>query len=186
MDRNKQQAPSNILKIDDTPTFQIRVANGQLEKPIARIPLKFDIGDHIFAGNFVVMKNLTGPIMGLHFMRQQCGHRHYIWLNPILTLDNASQKCIKRNKCYTPSCSHSRQNNSTAKHTKTIAAFVDQSTEWNTTGTVNLEEKFTEAASLIIFHSISTIIDRKPAVRVTTQRNHIIQSTGTHKLPASR
>ena len=46
LDRIKQQAPSNILKIDDPPNFQIQVANGQLEKPIATTTLKFDIGDH--------------------------------------------------------------------------------------------------------------------------------------------
>ena len=51
--------------------------------------------------------------------------------------------------------------------TKTITAFVDHSSEWNTTGTVTPVEKFTEAASLIISHSMSTIIDRKTAVRVT-------------------
>ena len=28
LDRIKQQAPSNILKIDDPPNFQIQVANG--------------------------------------------------------------------------------------------------------------------------------------------------------------
>ena len=68
-DRIKQQAPSNILKSDDPPNFQIQVANGQLEKPIATTTLKFDIGDHNFAEHFVAMKNLTGPIIGLHFMR---------------------------------------------------------------------------------------------------------------------
>ena len=68
-DRIKQQAPSNILKIDDPPNFQIQVANGQLEKPTATATLKFDIGEHIFAEHFVVMKNLTGPIIGLHFMK---------------------------------------------------------------------------------------------------------------------
>ena len=51
--------------------------------------------------------------------------------------------------------------------TKTITAFVDHVSEWNTTGTVTPVEKFTEAASLIISHSMSTIIDRKIAVRVT-------------------
>ena len=51
--------------------------------------------------------------------------------------------------------------------TKTITAFVDHSSEWNTTGTVTPVEKFTEAASLIKSHSMSTIIDRKIAVRVT-------------------
>ena len=59
LDRIKQQAPSIILKIDDPPNFQIQVANGQLEKPTATATLKFDIGDHIFAEHFVVMKNLT-------------------------------------------------------------------------------------------------------------------------------
>ena len=51
--------------------------------------------------------------------------------------------------------------------TKTTTAFVDHSSEWNTTGTVTPVEKFTKTASLIISHSMSTIIDRKIAVRVT-------------------
>ena len=49
--------------------------------------------------------------------------------------------------------------------TKTITVFVDHLSEWKTTGTVNPAEKFTEAAFLKISHSISTIIDRKIAVR---------------------
>ena len=51
--------------------------------------------------------------------------------------------------------------------TKTITAFVDHSSEWNTTSTVTPVEKFTEAARLIISHSMSTVIDGKIAVRVT-------------------
>ena len=69
LDRVKQQAPSHILKIDDPPNLQIQVANGQLENPIATTTFKFDIGEHNFAKHFVVMKNLTGPITGLHFIR---------------------------------------------------------------------------------------------------------------------
>ena len=60
---NQTTIPTNVLKIDDPPNFQIQVANGQLEKPTATATLKFDIGDHIFAEHFVVMKNLTGPII---------------------------------------------------------------------------------------------------------------------------
>ena len=51
--------------------------------------------------------------------------------------------------------------------TKTIKAFVDHTSEWNTTGTVTPVEKFTETASLLVSHSMSTISDRKIAVRVT-------------------
>ena len=69
MDRIKQGSPSNIVKIDDPPNFQIQAANGQLDKPIATATLKFDIGDHIFAEDFVLMGKPTGPIIGLHFMK---------------------------------------------------------------------------------------------------------------------
>ena len=31
----------------------------------------FDIGDRIFAEHIVVMKNLTGPTVGLHFSRRE-------------------------------------------------------------------------------------------------------------------
>ena len=52
--------------------------------------------------------------------------------------------------------------------TKTIAAFIDHPSKWNTTGTVTPLEKITETASLLISHSMSTIIDKRIAVRVTT------------------
>ena len=51
--------------------------------------------------------------------------------------------------------------------TKTITVFVDHLSEWNTTRTVTPMEKIKETASHIISHSMSTIIDRKIAVRVT-------------------
>ena len=71
LDTINQNAPSNISKIDDPLNFQIQVANGQLEKPLATATLKSDIGQNIFAEYFVVMKKLTGPIISLHFMRNK-------------------------------------------------------------------------------------------------------------------
>ena len=68
LDTIKQKAPINILRIDDPPNIQIQVANGQLEKPLSTTTLKFEIGDNSFAEHFVVMKKLTGPIIGLLFM----------------------------------------------------------------------------------------------------------------------
>ena len=168
LDRVKQQSPSNILKIDDPPNFQIRVANGQLEKPTATTTLKFDIGDHIFAEHFVVMKNLTGPIIGLHFMRHNSvviDTTHGLIHFPHLTMQvksALSQTSVK------PQAVLIHDNITIPQMTtKTITAFVDHTSEWNTTGTVTPVEKFTETASLIISHSMSTIIDRKIAVRVT-------------------
>ena len=62
----------------------------------------------------------------------------------------------------------SRQYNSTTNENIYCTAFIAHLSEWNTTGTVTPVAEFTEAASLIISHSISTIFDRKIAVRVTT------------------
>ena len=54
--------------------------------------------------------------------------------------------------------------------TKTITAFVHHVSEWNTIGTVTPVENFTETKSLIISHSMSTITDRKIALRVSNTR----------------
>ena len=168
LDRIKQQSPTNILKIDDPPNFRILVANGQLEKPTATTTLKFDIGDHIIAEHFVVMKNLTGPIIGLHFMKHNSvviDTTHGLIHFPHLTMQvksSSSQASVK----FQPVLIHDSIT-TPQMTTKTITAFVDHSSERNTTGNVTPVEKFTEAASLIISHSMSTTIDRKIAVRVT-------------------
>ena len=114
----QQQAPASIFKIDHPRNFPIQVANVLLEKPLATATLKFDIGDHILAEDFVEMKNFTEPFgVALH-ETQQCGHRHYTWPHPFPTLDNASQKFIERNECQTSSCSHSRQYKRTTNDNK--------------------------------------------------------------------
>ena len=167
LDRIKQESPSNILKVDDPPNFQIQ-ANGQLEEPIATATLKFDIGDHSFAEHFVVMEKLGGPIIGLHFKKRNSvviDTTHGLIHFPHLTRQVKSALSQTSAKPQ-PFLIH---DNITIPHltTKTITAFVDYLSEWNTTGTVTPVEKFKGATSLIMSHSMSTIIDRKVAVRVT-------------------
>ena len=119
LDIIKQQAPTNILKIDDTPIFQIQVANGHSEKPIATAKFKFDIGDYIFAEHFVEMKNGAGPVLGFHFMRHNSvvndTTRGFI-LFPHLTMPVKSAAHNRMHK--TPSCCHSRQYKSTTNNNK--------------------------------------------------------------------
>ena len=164
----KQKAPNNILRIDDPPNFQIQVPNGQLEKPLSTATLKFEIGNNSFAEHFVVMKKLTGPIIGLHFMRNNSvvidtthGLIHFPHLTmQVKTASNESatkpQPVITNEALTIPPMT-----------TKTVTAFIDYPSKWNTTGTVTPLEKFTETASLLISHSISTVIDKRIAVRVT-------------------
>ena len=166
----KQKAPNNILKIDDPPNFQIQVANGQLEKPLSTATLKFEIGDNSFAEHFVVMKKLTGPIIGLHFMRNNSvviDTTHGLIHFPHLTMQvktasgeptTKPQPVIMDEDLTIPPAT-----------TKTVTAFINHPSKWSTTGTVTPLEKFTETASLLISHSMSTIIDKRIAVRVTNR-----------------
>ena len=164
----KKKAPNNFFEIDDPPTFQIQVANGQLEKPLSTSTPKFEKGDNFFAEHFVVMKKLTGPIIGLHFMRNNSvviDTTHGLIHFPHLTMQ------VKTASSETTTKPHPVVTDETLTipptTTKTITAFIDHPSKWNTTGTVTPLEKFTETASLLISHSMSTIIDRRLAVRVT-------------------
>ena len=157
LDWIKQQAPSNILKIDDPPNFQIQVVNDQLEKPIATTTIRFINGDHTFAEHFVVMKNLTGPIIGLHFMRHNgvvIDTTHDLIPFPHLTLQvkSASNQTSAKPQAVPIHDSITIPQLTT----KTITEFVDHLSESKTTGTVTPVEKFTETASLLISLSIST------------------------------
>ena len=168
LDTVKEKAPNNILKSDDPPSFQIQVANGQLEKPSATATPKLEIGDDNFSEHFIVMKKLTGPIIGLHLMRNNSvaiDTTHGLIHFPHLTLQvkTASketnpkpQPVITDDVLTIP-----------PRTTKTITAFVYHPSKWNTTGTVTPLEKFTETATLLISHSMSTIVDKRIAVRVT-------------------
>ena len=168
LDTVKEKASNIILKIDDSPNFQIKVANGQLEKPMATATPKFEIGHNTFAEHFVVMKKLTGPIIGLRFMRNNSvviDATHGLTHFPHLTMQFKTASKETTTKPQSVITDDALTVPPTA--TKTITVFVDHPSKWNTTGTVTPLEKFTETASLLISHSTSTIIDKKIAVRVT-------------------
>ena len=63
-------APHTILNEGPPPDFQIMVANGELEAPIATLELQFEVGDITFRENFIVMTKLTGPLIGLLFQQR--------------------------------------------------------------------------------------------------------------------
>ena len=164
----KQKAPNNFLKIDDPPNFQIQVANGQLEKPLSTATLKFEIGDNSFAEHFVVMKKLTEPIIGLHFMRNNSvviDTTHGLTHFPHLTMQIKTASSETTTKPQPVITDEALTIPPTT--TKTITAFIDHPSKWNATGTVTPLKKITETASLLICHSMSTIIDKRKAVRVT-------------------
>ena len=63
-------APQAILSESPPPEFQIMVANGQLEAPIATVEMQFEVGDIAFRENFILITNLTSPLTGLLFLQR--------------------------------------------------------------------------------------------------------------------
>ena len=63
-------APRTILSEGPLTEFQIMVANGQLEAAIATVELQFEVGDLTFKEKFIVMRNLTSPLIGLLFLQR--------------------------------------------------------------------------------------------------------------------
>ena len=64
-------APQSIVKEGPDPSFQIMVANGDLETPKSTVELKFEVGDIEFHEIFIVMEKLSSPIIGLMFLQKK-------------------------------------------------------------------------------------------------------------------
>ena len=168
LDTIKQEAPIFIFKIDDPPIFQKQKANGPFEKLLATPLPKFEIGDNTFAEHFVAMSKLMGPITGLHFMRNNSvvidtTHSLIHFLHLMMHVKTASNETTTKPQ---PVITDDALTIPPRK-TKTITAIVHHPSKWNTTGTVTPLKKFTDTASLLISYSMSTIIDKRIAVRVT-------------------
>ena len=63
-------APHTKLNEGPTPEFLIMVGNGQLEAPIATVELQIEVGDITVREKFIVMTNLTSPLIGLLFLQR--------------------------------------------------------------------------------------------------------------------
>ena len=63
-------APHTLLNEGPLLEFHIRVANGQLEAPIATLELQFEVSDITFREKFIVKTNITNPFIGLFFLQR--------------------------------------------------------------------------------------------------------------------
>ena len=68
--KNRLKAPHTILNEDPPPEFQVMVANEQLEAPVATVELQIEVGDITFRKKFIVMTNLTSPLICLLFLQR--------------------------------------------------------------------------------------------------------------------
>ena len=70
LNKIKLLAPEAITDTGPAPNFQIMVANGQLETPIGTVCLTFEVADFMFKENFIIMKVLPNPLIGLCFLKK--------------------------------------------------------------------------------------------------------------------
>ena len=180
LDRIRQKATAIILRINEPPNFDLQVGKGQFEKPLAKATLKIIFADHTLAEHFVVMKNMTGLIIGLHFTKHNS-----VFIDttqgfnrlPHMTMQFESAASQTSDK---PQAVLIHDSLTIPPRTmKTIKPFVDHKPEWNTTGIVTPLGKITEAASLLVSHSMSKFSDNKIAVRVrkTTEPPYSIRKS---------
>ena len=116
------------------------------------------------------MKILTGPVIGLHFLRHK---KLVIDTTQVLIRFSNLQVQVKSAASKTSAKPQASLNDKTLTKppmtTKTITNF-DHPSESNTTYALTPLEKVTETASFLVSHSISTTIDKKIVVRVTNTR----------------
>ena len=113
------------------------------------------------------MRKLKGPILGLHLTRHNSIVIDTTHGFTFPTLQRKSE-ALAAKKSAKPQRILSDDNLTIPPMTtKTMIAFVDHPSEWKTTGRVTLLERFIETANLLLFHSKSTRIDKKVAVRLT-------------------
>ena len=91
-------APHTILIEGPPRDFQIMVAYGQLEAPIATKKLHFEVGDITFREKFIVMTNLTSPLIGLLFL--QCNSTILDMRQGILNFPFFSMQLKNENRTY--------------------------------------------------------------------------------------
>ena len=68
--KKRLPAPHTILNEGPPLEFQIMVAHGQLEAPIATVELQIEVGAITFREKFIVTTNLTRPLIGLLFLQR--------------------------------------------------------------------------------------------------------------------
>ena len=161
-------SPKDIVKELEPPPFKLRVANGDIETPTKTIILQFKIGDWNFKDSFIVAKRLTGPILGLIFLKNNSaildvsqGLLHF----PHLTYSIETDEYTRNRKLYKVQVKNPLT--IPPETTQTITAYVDTSSTIDTTGVINPATNHCSADPLVVASSISTASNQKIDVRVT-------------------
>ena len=164
----KTVSPDNILKEMDPPAFKLQVANGDIETPTKTVQLQFELGDWTFKETFIVATKMTGPILGLSFLK-----------------NNSAILDVSQALLHFPHLTYAiaaEDNETVSRHHKvtiknrltimpdqciTIEAGINLRTITNTTGIIHPTEQYSGEHQLVVASSLSTVSNSKIEIRVT-------------------
>ena len=164
----KSVSPDNILKEMDPPTFKLQVAKGDIQTPTKTVQLQFELGDWTFKETFIVATKMTGPILGLTFLK-----------------NNSAILDVSQALLHFPHLTYAiaaYDNETVSRHHKvtiknqltimpdqciTIEAGINLRTITNTTGIIHHTEQYSGDHQLVVASSRSTVTNSKIEIRVT-------------------
>ena len=159
-DLNKIKLLANeaIKETGPPPNFQIMVANGQLEVPIGTVLFEFEVADFMLKENFIIMKNLPNPLIGLCFLRRN--NAIFDVTQGILTfpyfsmqLKSDTQTSIRQATPLFAENTYTLQ----PGETLAIASRMPHLMDHNATGIVTPSQQFENHDSIFITASLSTV-----------------------------
>ena len=175
-------APHTKLNEGPPPEFQIMVANGQLEAPIATIELQFEVGDITFREKFIVMTNLTNPLIGLLILQRNStilDMRRGILNFPLLSMQLKNEDRTYPN-VIEPILNPAKIILQPGKRT-TIWVKSQIYTENEETGTIQPSPLLENDEDLVICPAISTTQNSKHMVQISNFLDHpYTLKKGTH------
>ena len=134
------------------------VANGQLERPIGTVLLEFEVADFQFQENFIVMKTLPNPLIGLCFLQRHNALfdiRQGIITFPYLSMQLRPEHATNT-RTATPLLTETTYTLQPGE-TLAISSKMPHLIDHNATGIVTRSSHMEEHESIFITSSLSTV-----------------------------
>ena len=165
----RQHANQCIIHKAPPPPFKVQYANAELEQPLATYTLRFKIGNYTFEETFIVMNQMSFPIIGLAFLRKHAaildtaqGTIDFPKIQITMALTDEMQKCNLKPITIKTEAKHTIP----AQATRIIYAVLPVTTEHTITGTIQPLPQFDENSKLIVAPAITTARSKKVAIKV--------------------
>ena len=165
----KMNSDNCVIKEYPQPPFKIECANAQLEQPIARADIQFNIGTYTFTGTFVILSKTSVPIIGLNFMRN---HQAVIdTTNGTITFPHVEMTLAMTNEkknCNPKPLQIMAEGNQTLlpQQTTTVNAKVITTNAIDITVAVQPLLQFDETATIIVAPALATAHNKRINLRI--------------------